>query len=122
MMVTEKFRESRLFHTGFILTAIVFTAFALSTNYLQLVPVQALLAVAWSCFYVGALLLLLKKNEERATAVGIFFSIMSLSEATGPFFGGLAAQLLGYPALMFIAAGFAILGLIVAVTPGKNKH
>ncbi len=122
MMFVERFRESRLFHAGFILTTLVFIAYALSTNYLQLIPVQALLAVAWSCFYVGALLLLLRKNEEKATAIGIFFSIMSLAEATGPFFGGLVAELLGYSALMYVAACFSIIGLAVAVAPGRAKR
>jgi len=79
MVFVDKLRESRLFILGFILSSAVFLAYAQCTGYLQLIPVQVLLAVAWSCLYVGALLLLLRKNEERATATGILFSTISIS-------------------------------------------
>ncbi len=114
MMYMGRFRESRLFSLGFILSAVVFLGYAFSTSYLQLVPIQALLAVAWSCLYVGALLLLLKNNDERATATGILFSTMGLSGAAGPFLGGLVAQLWGFLPLMYIAAGLSLAGLLVA--------
>jgi MFS family permease len=114
MMFVERIRESRLFIFGFILSAAVFLIYSQSTGYLQLIPVQVLLAAAWSCLYVGALLLLLRKNEEKATATGILFSAVSLSGTVGPFLGGLVAQLWGYSALMYIAAGFSLAGLGLA--------
>jgi predicted MFS family arabinose efflux permease len=92
----------------------VFLIYSQSTGYLQLIPVQVLLAAAWSCLYVGALLLLLRNNEEKATATGILFSAVSLSGTVGPFLGGLVAQLWGYSALMYIAAGFSLAGLGLA--------
>ena len=119
MMLVGRFGASRLFTFGFVLSAAVFLGYAASTNYLQLIPSQVLLALAWSCLYVGALMLLLKKNEERATATGILFSAISISGTVGPFLGGLAAQLWGYPPLMYIAAGFSLAGLVVAVMPER---
>lgn len=114
MMFVERFRESRLFVLGFGLSALVFLLYALVNNYLQLIPVQMLLASSWSCLYVGALLLLLKNNEERATSTGILFSTISISGAAGPFLGGLVAQLWGFQPLMYFAAGLSLAGLGMA--------
>lgn len=114
MMFVERFRESRLFVLGFGLSALVFLLYAFVNNYLQLIPVQMLLASSWSCLYVGALLLLLKNNEERATSTGILFSTISISGAAGPFLGGLVAQLWGYQPLMYFAAGLSLAGLGMA--------
>ncbi len=119
MMLVGRFGASRLYIIGFVMSALVFLGYAASTNYLQLIPSQLMLAVAWSCLYVGALMLLLRKNEERATATGILFSAISISGTVGPFLGGMIAQLWGYPPLMYIAAGFSVAGLVVAVLPGK---
>jgi len=116
MMFVDKFRESRLFIAGFVLSTFVFLSYGLVSHYLQLVPVQALLACSWSCLYVGALLLLLKNNEERATATGILFSTISVSGAVGPFIGGLVAQLWGYQPLMFLSASLCLAGLVMAIT------
>ncbi len=116
MMFVERFRESRLFITGFALSALVFLSYGLVSHYLQLIPVQALLACSWSCLYVGALLLLLKNNEERATSTGILFSTISVSGAVGPFLGGLVAQFWGYQPLMFLSASLSLAGLGMAMS------
>jgi len=119
MMFVEKLRESRLFPLGMFLSVLVFLLYSQVTHYPQVIPVQALLAVAWSCLYVGALLLLLKKNEERATSVGFLFSVISLTGAVGPFLGGLVAQFWGYAVLMYIAAGLCAVGLGIAMMRGR---
>jgi MFS family permease len=111
MMFVDKFRASRLFIAGFLFSIFAFAAFGLATNYFQIIPVQLLMAVSWSCLYVGALLLLFNNNEEKATTAGILFSTGSLSAATGPFLGGFVAQMWGYQALMFVASGLSVTGL-----------
>ncbi len=116
MMFVDRFRESRLFIAGFVLSALVFLSYGIVSHYLQLIPVQALLACSWSCLYVGALLLLLKNNEERATSTGILFSTISISGAVGPFLGGLVAQLWGYQPLMFLSASLSLAGLGMAMS------
>lgn len=121
MMFVEKLRESRLFPLGLFLSTLVFLVYSQTTRYSQVIPVQVLLAVAWSCLYVGALLLLLRKNEARATSVGFLFSIISLTGAVGPFLGGLVAQFWGYAVLMYIAAGLCLLGLGVATVRARQS-
>jgi MFS family permease len=121
MMLVEKLRESRLFRLGLVLSVLVFLAYSQVTRYTQVMPVQLLLAVAWSCLYVGVLLLLLKKNEERATSVGFLFSVISLTGAVGPFLGGLVAQFWGYSMLMYIAAGLCVAGLGIATMRGRRS-
>jgi MFS family permease len=119
MMLVDRFREKLIFTLGFILSAIVFLAYSVSGSYLQLIPAQAILAISWSCLYVGALLILLRSNEESATATGVFFSVISIAGVLGPFLGGIVSQFWGYPPLMYIAAGLSLGGLVVALIPQK---
>ncbi len=96
MMVLDRFSASRLYVFGLISSAIVFAGYALARNFLQMIPVQMLMAVSWSCLYLGSLMLLFRKNEERATCAAMLFSTSSLSQALGPFMGGFIVQLWGY--------------------------
>ncbi len=114
MLFVQRFRESRMFLAGFILSAATFLGYSLATNYLQLIPVQMLLAVAWATLYVGALLVLMKRNAERATAAGILYSTVNISAAVGPFVGGVVAEYMGYKALALVACGFCLAGLAAA--------
>ena len=113
MMFVDKVRASRLFIVGLFCSTLVFIIYGLATNYFQIIPAQVLLAVSWSCLYVGALLLLFKNNEEKATSAGILFSTGSFSQATGPFLGGFVAQLWGYQTLMYLASGLCLVGLVI---------
>jgi len=122
MMFVERFKEYRLFILGFVLSAIVFLAYSEATNFVQIIPVQALLALAWSCLYVGALVLLLKHNEEKATSTGILFSTMSIAGAIGPFLGGMVSEFWGYQPLMYFASGLCVAGLGIASMRMKRKH
>jgi fucose permease len=122
MMFVEKLRESRLFALGFLFSALVFLAHSKAANFVQIVPVQALLAVACSCLYVGALLLLLKHNEEKATLAGILFSTTSIAGAVRPFLDGLVTEFWGgYPLLMYLASSLCRARLIIATIPIRWK-
>jgi len=121
MMFVERFREYRLFILGFVFSAIVFLAYSQATNFVQIIPVQALLALAWSCLYVGALVLLLKHNEEKATSTGILFSTASIAGAIGPFLGGMVSEFWGYQPLMYLASGLCVSGLMIASMRMKWK-
>jgi len=119
MIFVEKIRESRLFVLGLVFSALVFLGYALATNYLQVIPIQILLAVGWAFLYVGALLLLLRHNEARATSTGVLFSSINLSASLGSLLGGYVAQVLGYQPLMYFALGFCVIGAIVGWTRVK---
>ena len=76
---------------------------------------NALLGVAWSCLYVGALVIVLQSGEERGTAGGIFQATLNLCNAIGPLLGGLIAQYWGYRGVMFFAAGLGVAGMFTAL-------
>lgn len=114
MQFADRFNATRMFIVGLILSTLVFAFYGVASNYLQLIPVQIILSVAWSCLYVGALILLLRKNVERGTAVGILFSTTSLSSGVGPFLAGGISQAWGFPTLMFMASGLSFFGLLSA--------
>ncbi|MBI4286892.1 MAG: MFS transporter [Chloroflexi bacterium] len=121
MLLADKLKGSRLFFLGLFLSAVVFVAYSLATGYLQVIPVQVALAAAWSFLYVGALVMLLQSNEERATSVGVLFSVMSISSAVGPFLGGAVAEFWGYRPLMYVAAGLSSAGLAAAVARRRSR-
>lgn len=122
MRFTERFKESKLFISGIILSGVVFLGYFAAANYLQVIPIQVLLGISWSAFYVGALVLLMRKGEERGTSSGILFSITSLCEGLGPFLGGALVQLIGFKFTMIYAAVMSFAGLPIAFRMKANKE
>ncbi|NHM26435.1 MFS transporter [Desulfofundulus sp. TPOSR] len=120
MRFLERFDENKVFAFGQLLSIGVFTAYAFITARPALFAVQALLGVAWSCLYVGALIIVLRSGEERGTASGIFQSTLNLCGAVGPFLGGLIAEIWGYHGVMLFAAGLGVAGLLVAVPAARE--
>jgi MFS family permease len=120
MPFVERIKPSRLFVAGLFFSAAVFIAFAFTTHYLQVIPINIVLAISWACLFVGALLLLFKDNEERATSTGILFSSGSFSQATGPFVGGWVAQMWGYQPMMYGAAALCLVGVGVVQTQARR--
>lgn len=121
MQLIQHFNPARLITYGLIASVIVFAVYGLATNYLQLIPVQILLAIAWSCLFVGALNFLLKKNLERGTAVGLLYSTSSLSGGIGPLLGGGISQVWGFPTLMYVSSAFCFAGLLASRGLGKGR-
>ncbi|MEO0131975.1 MAG: MFS transporter [candidate division WOR-3 bacterium] len=89
MPMLDRFSSKKLITYGLIFSATTFLIFALCKNHWQILPFQVLLAFSWSSLYLGTLKFLMENNEERATAVGVFNSLMSLSGIIGPVLGGL---------------------------------
>jgi MFS family permease len=112
MRVMEKFNPGRLFQVGLLLSAVVFSIYSITNQYLQIVPVQLLLAVSFSAMFIGAFNYLLRRHRERGTIAGLMNSTMSLSGSLGPFLGGAVSQAWGYGAVMYAAAGLSLLGLL----------
>lgn len=122
MRFLEPFNANRVFTLGQLLSIAVFVAYAMAKSLWSLVMVQAFLGVAWSCLYVGALLLVLRSGEDRGTASGIFQSTLNLCGVIGPFLGGAIAQGWGYQGVMFFAAALGVAGLMVAVPQARQQQ
>lgn len=115
MNLLEKAGERILIILGFVLSALVFLAFGLVTNFKQVVPIQVVLALSWSCLYLGSLRELMRVNPERSTAAGMFQSVLSLSAVGGALLLGLTGAF-GYRGVMFVAAGLAVAGGVLHLT------
>jgi len=120
MRQLERFSEFKTFFYGQLLSLFVFTAYIFVTGRFYLIMVQALMGVAWSCLYVGALLIVLRGGREKGTAGGIFQSTLNLCNAVGPMLGGLIAQGWGYRGVMFFAAALCLGGMFVAVPASRR--
>jgi predicted MFS family arabinose efflux permease len=120
MRQLERFSEFKTFFYGQLLSLFVFTAYIFVTGRFYLIMVQALMGVAWSCLYVGALLIVMRGGKEKGTAGGIFQSTLNLCNAVGPMLGGLIAQGWGYRGVMFFAAALCLGGMFVAVPVNRR--
>jgi len=120
MRQLDRFSEFKTFFYGQLLSLFVFIAYIFVTGRFYLIIVQVIMGVAWSCLYVGALLIVLRSGKERGTAGGIFQSTINLCNAVGPLLGGLIAQGWGYRGVMLFAAALCLGGIFVAV-PGKRE-
>ncbi|HUV52625.1 MAG TPA: MFS transporter [Dehalococcoidia bacterium] len=122
MRLIQRFNPVRIFTMGLLVSILVFAIYGIANNYLQLIPVQVLLALAWSGMFIGALNYLLARNVERGTAVGMLYSSMSLSGGIGPFIGGAVSQVWGFSTLMFVSSGLSFVGLLASRGLGKKKE
>jgi MFS family permease len=120
MRQMERFSEFKLFFFGQLLSLFVFIAYALVSDRYYMIFVQVFMGVAWSCLYVGALLIVLRSGKEKGTAGGIFQSTLNLCNAIGPFLGGLIAQGWGYRGVMYFAAALCVFGLLVAAPTSRS--
>jgi MFS family permease len=109
----DRFKGEVLVKGGLLLSTLVFFSYALATSYLQIIPIQILLAVSWSCLYVGSLLDLTNKNIEKATSVGILNSVISLSGIFGPIFAGIISEICGYREVMYFAIILSSLSFLI---------
>ena len=120
MRQLERFSEFKTFFYGQLLSLFVFTAYIFISGRFYLVLAQALMGVAWSCLYVGALLIVLRSGNEKGTAGGIFQSTLNLCNAVGPLLGGLIAQEWGYRGVMFFAAALCLGGMFVTIPANRR--
>lgn len=112
--IVQKYEPTKIFRIGFIISILVFIIYGLANNYLQLIPVQIVLAIAYSCLYMGAFNYLLIHNAERGTASGLLYSSSFLANGLGPYLGGSISQIWGYSAVMYLGAALTSIGLIAS--------
>lgn len=120
MRYVDRFRDTHLISLGVLVSSIVFLSYSFATDYRQVIPLQALLALSWSSLYVGSLLYMTNRNIERATSVGMLTSVISISGAFGPFLGGVISQLYGFREVMYFAALLSFIGFIITVRGERN--
>lgn len=109
----DPFNSSNLVKIGFIVSAMTFLGFSLTHTILEIVPLQILLAIAWSALYVGSLKYVTERNPEKATSTGWLQGMISLAGIIGPVTGGILDMEIGYRWTMFIAMILSIVGLII---------
>jgi MFS family permease len=114
MRLIEKFNPARMFQVGLLLSAGIFIAYGLANQYWQLIPIQLVLAFAYSSMFVGALSYLLRRHPEYGTTSGLMNSANALSGMFGPFIGGAVSQAWSYATLMYVSAGITLLGSLTA--------
>ncbi|MEM2978568.1 MAG: MFS transporter [Candidatus Hadarchaeales archaeon] len=112
--IKKPLNDEVLVRTGLVLSTVTFLAYSLATSYLHVLPVQPVLAVAWSTLYVGSLLHLLRRNVEKATSTSLLGSTISVAGVIGPFLGGAVSELFGLRAVMFTAFGLNLAATLLA--------
>ncbi|MDD5338780.1 MAG: MFS transporter [Dehalococcoidales bacterium] len=114
MRIVERFNPARMFQIGLLISAGVFIAYGLANQYWQLIPIQLVLAFAYSSMFVGALSYLLRRHPEYGTTSGLLNSVNAMSGIFGPFIGGGVSQAWNYSTLMYVGAGITLLGSLTA--------
>jgi MFS family permease len=122
MRYVEHFNSAKVLAIGLATSVIVFACYGFATHYQQLIPVEILLAVSWSCLWVGSLSFLLGRSVERGTAAGLLYSMTYLSAGFGPLIGGFVSETWSFRVLMFVASGLTFLGLILSRMLPANKQ
>ena len=115
----DRYRSSTLVHWGYILSAVVFVGLATATSLWWLPPFQALLGIAWSFLYVGAMRAVMEGNPEHGTANGLLQSSFRLAGIIGPPLGGILATLGGYQLSMWVAFGCCIAAEVTYLLTGR---
>jgi MFS transporter, DHA1 family, multidrug resistance protein len=102
-----------LLSTGLLLSALTLVLYAVAEDALQLLPIQALLGIAFGALWLGALKSIMEQNTERAGASGLLNGSFNLSNVIGPLAGGLLAQAIGLRLTMVIGAAFSLLAFVL---------
>lgn len=120
MRKLDVFNEVKLIFLGLFFSSTVFFLYTLAPNFYYILPVQLLLALSYSCLYVGSITYLVKRNDEKATAVGVLSSFMGISTFLGPAIGGALTQVFGFETTMYFASLLSLIGLFVMATKGDK--
>ncbi len=123
MRYAEKINPVISFRLGLILSIVVFVAYGTLPHYQLFIPAMLLVGVAWSLLYIGVLVYLLRRNQERGSVSGLLFSTQYIAWGIGSFLGGGLAQALGFGAVMFTGAGLSLIATLTSrgLKPNDKK-
>ncbi len=121
MPFLDRFRSRTLAVTGFLFSILSFVSFTMARTWWEILPTQILLGSAWASLYVGILKCVLEKNDEKATVSGLVGSVLSLSGILGPIIGGPLSSVIGYRAVMVLAACVTGVALVIFAAGTKKR-
>jgi MFS family permease len=113
MNALGRLKTSKLVLLGTFSSTLGFLGYAIARNPYHLIPIELMIGLSWASLWVGMNTLLLERNEEHSTVIGLFTSTQFLSVSFGPFIGGAIAQLFGYRATMMFAAVLSFASFVV---------
>jgi MFS family permease len=111
----DRFGFEKLFTWGMAISAVALYAYVLPRNYIEVIPAQILIALAWTTLSVGAMGLLTERNHEKATVIGLFSSTRGVAQILAPLVGGVIAEYLGFKAMMAFAGTITTIGLVIHI-------
>jgi MFS family permease len=117
----DKYNPLKLYRTGMIISALAFYAYTLPTSYPHVIPIQLMIALAWTTLSVGAMGILTDKNQEKASVIGLFSSTRGMAQIIAPVIGGAIMQYLDFTHLMSFSAAITFLGLAIHLSPKIKK-
>lgn len=109
----DKYSNRFLINTGYFISAIAFAAFLPLTVHYQAISGMILIAISFSCLYVGSTKELIEKNEDKGTSAGLLNSMFSLSMVIGSLVGGGILEHYGFQAVITGGVLFSITGYMV---------
>lgn len=113
----ERWGSERLIRYGAVLSMLAFLSFIPITSHFQAFAGMALVALSWSCLYVGSVSYLMENSVEKATSTGFLNSVQSFSSIIGGLIGGtvsgaFASEMDGYRAVLLAAAVMSLAGFV----------
>ncbi|HIJ98696.1 TPA: MFS transporter [archaeon] len=115
-----KWGSRAIFRAGFLLSTISFFVVALSPNYYFILIPMVLIGIGWSFLSVGANLVLIERNIEKATVTGLLWGISSLALIIGPIMGGALVVSFGLREMIFVASAISFFALVIEVLLKKK--
>lgn len=109
----DKYNSTTLVRFGLGLSAVTFLLFAMTQNYLQIIPLQIILAASWAALYVGSLKYVTERSPEKATSMGWLQGMISIAGIIGPLLGGYLDLAIGYREAILVAMLLSVAGLII---------
>ncbi len=119
-------RGVKVFMSGLLLTALVFLGYFIVENYLEVLPLQIILALSWVLLYLGANVYIIEHTSEsqRATGLGALQMFNALSWIIGSSVNGFISEYSGSYKTYILASVFITLAalIIVFVFTRRNRE
>jgi EmrB/QacA subfamily drug resistance transporter len=113
----DLYGRKRIFTTGIILLLVSSVLLALSSSSTEMILYRVLQGFASSMIFATALPILMSviPPQERGKAIGLTVAAVYLGLSTGPFFGGLVTQQLGWRYIFWLNVPLGLLLLLATV-------